>query len=280
MVKEDVHYDLCSVMLKELMTYLQKIKQDKHNTFWYGSSIICLVFYSLGIVPSFGKTQWVFDHPVATQIAQILDRKGDKDMKTNIWVFFRTFQKEIYNRSQIPKSIVEKYKDTICFMVDKDECMMKVVQPRTIQIVPMGYEIEEDTLVAYAQHLLQEPIHEKEEKFGTVMEKGLKSSSRTGSSGNPKEMSWLAAESLISEGVDRSKVEQHVKILEEQRKKELKQKRKEEREAHKVAQPTPNVVLVTLETSKQSEVEPASQTLVEPPKKKPKATWQYMTVSS
>lgn len=35
MVKEDTHYDLCSVMMKELMTNLHKIKQDKKNTFWY-----------------------------------------------------------------------------------------------------------------------------------------------------------------------------------------------------------------------------------------------------
>lgn len=33
MVKEDAHYDLCSVILKELMKNLNKIKQDKRNNF-------------------------------------------------------------------------------------------------------------------------------------------------------------------------------------------------------------------------------------------------------
>lgn len=61
MVKEDAHYDLCSIMLEELMTNLQKIKQDKKNTFQYGSFVICLVFYFLGTVPDSGKVQWAFD---------------------------------------------------------------------------------------------------------------------------------------------------------------------------------------------------------------------------
>lgn len=47
MVKEDAHYDLCNIMLKELMTNLKKIKEDKKNTFQYGSFIIYLVFYLL-----------------------------------------------------------------------------------------------------------------------------------------------------------------------------------------------------------------------------------------
>lgn len=58
------------------------------------------------------------------------------------------------NRFQIPKSIIEKYKDTICFMVNKDECMMEAVHPRIIWIIPMGYEVDEATLDAYAQNLL------------------------------------------------------------------------------------------------------------------------------
>lgn len=38
----------------------------------------------------------------------------------------------------------------------------------------MGYEVDEATLDAYAQHLLKAPVDEKEEKFGIAHEKGLK----------------------------------------------------------------------------------------------------------
>lgn len=280
MVKADAHYDLCSVMLKQLMTNMQKIKQEKQNTFQYDSFIICLVFYFLGTVPGFGKTQWAFDRPVATQITQILDRQEENNKKANVWEFFKTFQEEMKNRSQISKSIIEKYKETIFFMVDKDECMMEVVKPRTIQIMPMGYDFEEAMLDAYEQYLLQSPVDKNEDKFGIAKDKGLKVHQEQVALAIQKKMTWLAAKTLISEDVDRSKVEKHVKILEEHRKKELKHKRKEEREAQKAAQATPNVVLVTSRSSKQLKVEPTSQTLVEPPKKKYKATWQYMIVSS
>lgn len=91
MVKEDAHYDLCGVMLKELMTNLQKIKKDKKNTFLYGSFIIYSIFYFLGTIPGIGKMQWAYDRSVATQTAQILDRQGDKSSKENLWAFFNTF---------------------------------------------------------------------------------------------------------------------------------------------------------------------------------------------
>ncbi|XP_059076740.1 uncharacterized protein LOC131876004 [Cryptomeria japonica] len=63
----------------------------------------------------------------------------------------------------------------------------------------------------------------------------------------------------------------------------MKQKIKAEREAQKAAQTTPNMVSVTIETSKppkESTTEPISEKIVEPPKKNQKATPQYMTVSS
>lgn len=73
------------------------------------------------MISGYGKIQCAFDRLVATQIAQVLDQQGDKQQKANLWPFFKTFQEEI------PKEIVEKYKDTICFMVNKDECMMEAV---------------------------------------------------------------------------------------------------------------------------------------------------------
>lgn len=42
MLKDDMRYDLCTVVLNELMINLNKIKQDKKNTFKYGSLLICL----------------------------------------------------------------------------------------------------------------------------------------------------------------------------------------------------------------------------------------------
>lgn len=77
------------------------------------------------------------------------------------------------SRERIPKEIVEKYEKIVCFMVDKEQCHMEVVEQRTIWIMPMGYEVDATTLDAYAQHLLSQPIDDKEERFGTCQEKDL-----------------------------------------------------------------------------------------------------------
>lgn len=55
-------------------------------------------------------------------------------------------------------------------MLDKDQCHMKIVEPRTIWIMPIGYEVYGNSLDAYAQHLLSKWVDEKKERFGTYKE--------------------------------------------------------------------------------------------------------------
>lgn len=50
---------------------------------------------------------------------------------------------------------------------------MEAVEPRTIWIIPIGYEVDANTLDTYAQHLLSQPIDDKEERFNTLKEKDL-----------------------------------------------------------------------------------------------------------
>ena len=62
----------------------------------------------------------------------------------------KTFRIKMQKRFRIPKKIVEKYKETICFMVETDCTCMEVVEPRTKWIHPLGYEVEEYVLEGYA----------------------------------------------------------------------------------------------------------------------------------
>lgn len=57
---------------------------------------------------------------------------------------------------------MEKYEKTISFMVDKDQYLMEVVEPRTMWILPIGYEVDASTLDVYAQHMLSQLVDEKE----------------------------------------------------------------------------------------------------------------------
>lgn len=77
------------------------------------------------------------------------------------------------NRVIIPKEVVEKYANTIYFMVDKDQFHMEAVEPSSIWIMSMGYEVDAQTLEGYDQHILRKPVDPSEDKFGTFKEKDM-----------------------------------------------------------------------------------------------------------
>lgn len=79
----------------------------------------------------------------------------------------------MHERERIPKSILEKYQNTICFMVDTNQYLMEVVDPQISWIMPMRYEVDEKILELYAQHLLCKPVDPSEERFSTYVEKSL-----------------------------------------------------------------------------------------------------------
>lgn len=59
-------------------------------------------------------------------------------------------------------------------MGDTDQCLMEVVEPKTVWIMPMGYEVDEKILNMYAQHLLSNPKDTTVERFGTYEELSMK----------------------------------------------------------------------------------------------------------
>jgi len=59
-------------------------------------------------------------------------------------------------------------------MVDTNQCLMEAVEPRTIWIMPMGYEVDEKILKLHVQHLLSQPKDPEAERFGTFQELSVK----------------------------------------------------------------------------------------------------------
>jgi len=144
MLRKNADYDLCQLLLNQLMENLQKIKKDKKNSFKYGGLILCLFFYFMNELPGSNGWVWENDRPIAIQIRDYLHGLGDnKAQNIALWGYFKNFQNMMQARERIPQSLVEKYKDTICFMVETDQCLMEAVEPRTVWIMPMGYEVDE-----------------------------------------------------------------------------------------------------------------------------------------
>lgn len=115
------------------MKNLAKIKKDKKNTIKYGTLILCLFFFFMNEVLGIGNVQWAYDRLIAIQIRELLYSIGDnKARKATLWGYFKNIQSLMHDRERIPKIIVKKYKDTICFMVDTDQCLMEEVEPRKV----------------------------------------------------------------------------------------------------------------------------------------------------
>lgn len=77
MLKEDKNYDLCVVLLSELMSNIKKTKQDKKHVFKFGSLIIYLALHFQNEILSIGMGQWVYDIPVVAQIKEGLNGLGN-----------------------------------------------------------------------------------------------------------------------------------------------------------------------------------------------------------
>lgn len=77
MLKDDKRYDLCGVLLSEIMSNLKKIKEDKKHVFKFGSLIVCLALYFLNEISEIGMVQWAYDKPVVVQIKEGLQGLGD-----------------------------------------------------------------------------------------------------------------------------------------------------------------------------------------------------------
>lgn len=55
----------------------------------------------------------------------------------------------------IPPSLVEKYKDDICFMVKTDVTCMETFEPMVKFIDPMAYEMSEEFIEGYEKSILE-----------------------------------------------------------------------------------------------------------------------------
>ena len=83
----------------------------------------------------------------------------------------KAFQTKMKKRYRIPPSLVEKYKQDICFMVETDYTCMEAMVPRMKFIEPMGCEMSTKLIEGYAQIILQSKVDTSCARWGTYEEK-------------------------------------------------------------------------------------------------------------
>ena len=74
-------------------------------------------------------------------------------------------------RYRISLALIEKYKDELCFMVEKNFTCMEAVVPWVKFIEPMGYEIGTKLIEGYVQIILHYEVDSGCPRLGTYAEK-------------------------------------------------------------------------------------------------------------
>ena len=109
-VKNNLSIDLAELLLNQFNTDMERIRTSKKNPCKFGSLLTCLFFYVQKLFPSKGTIIWRKDVTILYQINEYIVEMGEN--YTSIMDnYFDAFNKKINNRFQIPKKLVEDYKD-------------------------------------------------------------------------------------------------------------------------------------------------------------------------
>lgn len=168
-MKKGLQLNLAEFMLGQLEENMRTIKVARSNTCKFGSLLLCTFFYLQNFFPSVGSVEWDINRPIIIQNSEFVQNLG-KNFEPIVEDYFGKFNERMEKRTRIPAQLVEKFKDDICFLVDADTTLIKVVDPRTAWLPPMDYEIDIDVATKEIKALLFEPKEKKATRFGTFNE--------------------------------------------------------------------------------------------------------------
>lgn len=171
MCVDKIQVDMCEILRIQLFENLEKIKKTKNSQFRFSSLITYMFFDLIRRFPFTIGDDWNDGKTTMERINQVYMRHLIDKVNESVVLVIKTFQSLMKNRSRIPQSIVEKYKNEICFMVDTDFTYIEAVEPRVEFIDPLGYEIFETEVEEYMNRFLKRKLDIHNNIFGTFEEK-------------------------------------------------------------------------------------------------------------
>lgn len=84
--------------------------------------------------------------------------------------YFKEFKVKMNKRSRILISLVKKFEMDICFLVNTNRTMIKLIKLRIKCLAPMGYEMDHDFSLKSIKALLALSKDKKAKRFGTFEE--------------------------------------------------------------------------------------------------------------
>ena len=110
-----------------------------------------MFFHHLKRFPFMPISDWNIEKCTMENIIYFSRRYPMDKIDKNTTLIVKIFQSKMKQRSRIPKPMVEKYKDELCFMVDTDFTSMETSTPKVMYVDPLGYEITKEKIEVYAQ---------------------------------------------------------------------------------------------------------------------------------
>ena len=144
---KDEEVNLCDISRTHLFDNISRIKKSRSTIFRFESLLTHIFFYKTKKFPRIINwdgsecTMQTITHAYRTRLEIVKDSDIERIIKS--------FKGKMKKRYRIPPTLVEKYKDELCFMVEIDFTCMEVVVPRVIFIEPMGSEMSEELIKGY-----------------------------------------------------------------------------------------------------------------------------------
>ena len=129
-LKRDHTYDLTKLQL-HLFENLEAIRKEKSASCKFGSLLVCIFFYVQNTFPTFGIVSWKTIKSTALQISEFIEELGD-NFDSVMKIYLEDFKKPMKQRLRILISLMEKYYDDICFLVDFDHTLIRVIWYRIL----------------------------------------------------------------------------------------------------------------------------------------------------
>lgn len=103
------------------------------------------------------------------QISEMANQLGNQFSKVII-EYFEAFQLRMHARERVSSTIVDSYKDDVCFLVSTNHCIIQAVEPRTGYVPELKYKITSKTAKAYADALTKANLDLSAYRFGCYEE--------------------------------------------------------------------------------------------------------------
>ena len=151
----------------QLLENLEKIKRTKNGVFIFQLLINHMFFHVLTIFLYLLVTNIMSsDRCTMENIIEVCRRHLVDNILDSGNLIMKRFQNEMRQRFRIVPTIVDKFKEDICVMVNTNFTYIQVVEHWETFLDPLGYELSDETIARYLD-LLSKSEDQANYRFGT-----------------------------------------------------------------------------------------------------------------